>query len=368
MKNQDFKIDKLFLFGSLLTFCKTNRQVILIWIFAYLFIAVFTANAQTPVSGRLDLTVSPPVIELNAKPGQKIQERFRVRNNLNETIDLEISARRLISDPVDGNPVPESEAKGEELKWVSFDKNTFTAQPREWVDINFTIDIPQNAAFGYYYVFRITPKGEAAISSTGTDIKGEILVVALLTVNKTGAVSKAELVDFKAKNNILEYLPAEFLVKLANKGNVHVKPRGNIFISRGQGEEIAILEVNEGSGSILPAGTREFSSFWEDGFIVKRPIIENGNPKLDDKGNTQTTLEINWNKLTSFRIGPYTARLLMVYDTGEKDETIEGATTFWVIPYTAIAVILISAVILFFILRFLLRWYVKRAIARSKNR
>ncbi len=360
IKNLKFKIKsfktKIFFF------------LLVVFTFNFAFLTLNFVFAQTPDQGRLDLTVSPPVIELTAKPGEKLEEKFRVRNNLSQDIELQISARRLISDPTNGNPIPESEVKGEELKWVSFKNSTFLARPSEWVDVNFTINLPETAAYGYYYVFRITPKDEKALTTTGTTIKGEILVVALLNVKKDGAISKIELVDFKPNNSITEYLPAEFKVKLRNKGNIHVKPRGNIFISRGGGKELAILEVNPGIGSILPGGTREFSALWEDGFLVRMPVIENENIKLDKEGKPVTKLAINWNNLTNFRVGPYTAQLLMVYDDGARDLTIEGKTTLWVIPYTALAVILGGLVILFFVLRFILRWYIRRAIARSKNR
>lgn len=328
---------------------------------------VHSVSAQNS-GGKLDLTVSPPVIELTAKPGEKVTQKFRVRNNLSTPIELEIKARRLISDPTDGSPVPENDAKGEELQWVTFETPNFEAGPREWKDINFTLDIPESASYGYYYVFSITPKQDNLVTTTGTEIKGEILVVTLLTVIKEGANSKTELVSFKAKNNISEYLPVDFLVKLANKGNVHVKPRGNVFITRSGGDEIGIIEVNPGVGSILPGGQREFGTSWNEGFLVQEKVIENGVEKLDNTGKPITKLAINWNKLTSFRIGPYTARLLMVYDDGQRDVTIEGTTTFWVIPYTALGVILVTLIIVVVLLRFLLKWYVKRAIAKSKSR
>lgn len=347
---------------------KTFGFILLLLTFAFCLLPFSKVFAQSQDAGKLDLTVSPPVIELAAKPGQKVTEKFRVRNNLQKAVSLSVSARRLISDPTSGNPTPESNSKGEELKWVTFDNPKFTANPREWNDVTFTIDIPESASYGYYYVFSISPSQDEAIATTGAEVKGEILVVTLLTVLKDGANSKTDLVSFKAKNNISEYLPVDFIVKLANKGNVHVKPRGNIFITRSGGDEIGILEVNEGVGSILPGGQREFTSSWRNGFLVKEPIIENGDVKMDESGNPVTKLTINWNKLTDFRIGPYTARLLMVYDEGSRDVTIEGTTTFWVIPYTALAIILITLIVLFIIIRFVLKWYVRRAIAKSKSR
>lgn len=321
-------------------------------------------NAQ---EGRLDLTVSPPVIELTAKPGDIVRERFRVRNNLDTSVNLSISARRLTSDPTDGNPVPESEANGEELKWVTFDKPEFTARPSEWEDVTFTIEVPEDAAYGYYYVFKITPKESTELDSTGAQVKGELLVVTLLNVQKEGATSKTELVSFSADKMINEYLPVNFAVKLANRGNVHVKPRGNIFITRGGGKEISILEVNPGSGSILPGGTREFEAIWNDGFIEREVVVEDGETKVDAQGNPVTKLKFNWNKLTSFRMGPYEAKLLMVYDDGVKDVTIEGTATFWVIPYMAIGFTLLILIVVFVILKFVLGMYIKSQIAKSKR-
>ncbi len=133
-------------------------RVVIVSILLFISFGVFTKTYAQDSEGRLDLTVSPPVIELTAKPGDQIRERFRVRNNLDTSINLQLSVRRLTSDPTDGNPIPEQEATAEELKWVTFDKPEFTARPSEWEDVTFTIDVPESAAYGYYYVFKITPK------------------------------------------------------------------------------------------------------------------------------------------------------------------------------------------------------------------
>lgn len=325
---------------------------------------VFGQTTTTPI----DLTVSPPVFDLNAKPGDKITESFRIRNNQASPIELQVNARRLISDPDTGNPVPESSATGEELSWVSFKPNEFSAQPREWTTVNFTIDIPEDAAFGYYYVFSISPKTQTEQIKTGTSITGEILVVVLLNVNREGSISKADLVSFKAENMVSQYLPVRFLVNLENSGNVHVKPRGNIFISRDGKDEISILDVNQANGSILPGGKRSFEAAWNDGFIVNEPQTDKaGNPKLDKNGNPTTKLTINWNKLTSFRIGPYNAQLLLIYDDGQKDQVIESQVKFWVIPYIPIVILVVGAIILILIIKMLIGAYINKEIRRREK-
>lgn len=327
---------------------------------------VLKANAQEEDQA-LNLTVTPPVIELVARPGEQVIERFRVRNNNSQPIILQIEARRLISDPTEGSPIPENEAQGEELEWVTFDRPEFTANPQEWQDVTFTIDIPQDAAFGYYYVFRISPKEGVETQTTGAAVRGELLVVTLLNVLQEGALSTTELVSFGADNAVSEHLPVNFSVKLKNTGNIHVKPQGNIFISRGGGDDISILDVNANVGSILPGGTREFEAFWNDGFIVEEAVVENGEVVVDEDGQPVTKVNYHWNKLTDFRFGPYEAKLLMVYDDGEKDVALESVTTFWVVPYKALIAIAIGIIVLVVLVRFALKWYVGQAIKKSRK-
>ena len=332
----------------------------------FLFIA--KGFAQSTPQG-LDLTVSPPVLELNAKPGDKISEKFRVRNNQTAPVDLTIQIKKLAASGFDGEPVPSDGDESDEfLQWVTLNPTSFTALPDEWQDVNFTIEIPDSAAYGYYYVFRIAPTKDVELSGSGSKIKGEILIVTLLNVRKEGAKAEGQLVEFKPNRFVSEYLPVEFTARVENKGNVHIKPRGNIFIRGARQKDIAILEINDGLASVLPGGKRAFTSSWTDGFIVREPVIEDGIPKLHENGMPVSKISINWNKLTHFRMGKYTASLLMVYDDGRRDATIEGVATFWLIPYTAIAVILTSLVVLFIILRFSLRWYIRREVKRSRGR
>jgi hypothetical protein len=92
--------------------------------------------------------------------------------------------------------------------------------------------------------------------------------------------------------------------------------------------------------------------------------MQYGQPKLDKNGNPIMTLQINWNRLTSFRIGRYTANLLLVYDNGQRDVPLEATVAFWVLPYKAILVILLFLIIVFFVGRWLIKTYINREIAK----
>ena len=120
--------------------------------------------------------------------------------------------------------------------------------------------------------------------------------------------------------------------------------------------------------NIIPQTNRNFTSSWADGFIVIEPVIEDGQVKTDANGKIIKKLIINWDKLTSFRIGKYTANLLLVYDNGTRDVPMEANLSFWVIPYKIIifmTVVFIAGIIL---IRYLLKSYINREIRRRTSK
>ncbi len=328
---------------------------------------VSTAHAQT---ARLDLTVSPVLLDVTASPGDKIQQKFRVRNNSSQLLNLIISINRLNQIGEAGQIAPLNPQPGDEAaSWVTFDKNTFKAPVKEWTDVNLTINVPKDAAFGYYYAIRVT-QNPADIPQKGGAAKlvGEVIVPLLLNAKKEGAVRQAKLLDFKPVSFVNEYMPVDFLTRVQNTGNIHMKVRGNIFI-RGQGtKDIGILEVNPGLGIILPGAKRAFPTSWDDGFIVMKEDSENGIPKLDSHGKPKKSLTINWDKITNFRIGKYTANLLLVYDDGTRDQTLEGSTTFWVFPYKLVGAIIVVAIGAVLLLRMILSSYIKKQVKKSQSK
>ena len=175
-----------------------------------------------------------------------------------------------------------------------------------------------------------------------TVIVGGTAILALVEAKVPGAKRVASVTDFSVGKRMYEFLPAAFRVRLQNTGNVHVAPRGNIFITKG-GKDITTLEVNPYKGNILPDSARIFEESWSDGFPVYQEKLENGNAVLDESGQQVTELSWNWKDASKLRWGKYTAKLLLTYDDGQRDVPIEGEVSFWVWPWRLMAV---SAVIL----------------------
>jgi len=338
-------------------------RVLFFLLLAGALLAPLSAGAQQTA---VNLTVSPSSLDLTTTPGATITDRIRVRNNSSRPLALRVKVEKVVptSDEA-GLTIQEAAPSDEFLQWVHFAAPTFTAQPGEWIDIPFTLTTPPQAAFGYYFAFVITPAEEG--SEGNVALSAGVAVLGALKVQVPGAIAAAELVSFKPTHVINEWLPADFTVTVRNTGNIHIKPRGNIFIQRGDGSPIALLEVNPALANVLPGAIRTFSTSWSDGFFTEEPVMKDGAIEHDKNGQPRRHLVIHWNKLTEFRLGKYTAHLLMVYDTGERDATLEGETTFWVIPYKLIGGLLLGFILALIILRQMLRTYVRRQVKKSQR-
>ena len=265
-------------------------------------------SAQSPTPSNYDLTVSPVFFDLSSNPGNTVSDKIRIRNNTNSPLPIKLEVKRLTGD-VNGDLTLRNDNSDNSLSWIKFSQNTIVAKPLEWTDIPFSIDIPKDAAYGYYFAVTFAQDNTNPIAKTGARITGAAAVPILLNIRKAGAKADAEILDFSVNTAVSEYLPIDFTIRLENTGNIHVKPHGNIFISDGGGKDIAILNVNDSLANIIPGTKRSFNASWNDGFLVNDPVIEDGQVKLDKSGKPIKKLTINWNKLTSFRIGKYTANI-----------------------------------------------------------
>jgi hypothetical protein len=318
--------------------------------------------SQVPTPSNYDVTVSPVFFDLSANPGDSLGNKIRFRNNTTSPLPIKITVQKMTGD-VNGDLTLRDDRNDTSLSWIKFSEQTFIAKPLEWTDVPFTINVPKDAAYGYYFAVSFTQDNTSPIKRTGTTITGAAAVPILLDVKKAGAKAQAKIVDFSADNYVSEYLPVNFSVKVENQGNIHVSPHGNIFINEGN-QPLASLDVNPTLGNIIPGTNKTLVVPWSDGFLVREPIMEGGQPKLDKNGKPLESIAVNWNKLTEFRIGRYTANLLLVYDNGTRDVPLEANVSFWVFPWKVVGLLITSLILLIVLSRFLLKSYINRELKK----
>ena len=307
----------------------------LFWVFL---LSLFLSSLPLPTSaqdGSLRLTTSPLPLSLTAEPGTTVSTDLKVKNAGTEPETLTIDILKFKAYEDSGKPeLMDPDPTDDSVHWVNFSEPTFTVLPEEWKTIKVTFTLPQEAAFGYYYAFvfrRANTKTDLAAHQTA--VVGGTATLVLLEAQVPNAERKIEVSEFSTDHSVYEFLPVTFTVALKNTGNVHVAPRGNIFLSRGSNKNLALLELNPEKGNILPQSIRTFESRWKDGFPIYEQKIEDGEVAHDENGNQVMKLTWNFDNAAHLRMGKYTAKMLLAYDDGTRDVPIEGVLTFWVIPW-----------------------------------
>lgn len=294
--------------------------------------------AATSSSSGQGLEISPPLIEFSADPGQTISTKIKLRNVTQNNLITKGSVDDFVaSDKEDGQPKLLLDANNTSpysiRAWVKTISD-LKILPKEQKVEEVTINIPSDASPGGHYGvirFAAVPEG---LDSTGVALSASIGTLVL--INVSGDVKEsAKIVDFYVTNNnkkgtFFEYGPVSFVERINNTGNVHFKPSGEVIVRNTFGKQVASLKINDPPGNILPNSIRKFGQ----------------------------------NLKTKNMFGRYKATLTVLY--GSTNKTMQQTISFWVIPYKLIAAILLGIIILFILLRFILKGYKKHVLKQGQ--
>lgn len=282
----------------------------------------------------INLTASPTSYDLVTTPGTTLNEKVRIRNNTDSPVNLKVELKKLVADATGQITLQDFQKGDDYAQWISVQNASFSAQPKEWSDIPFTLTVPQQAAFSYYWALLVSVESQKSqINTPQTKITGAVAIPVLLAIRRNGLVFSGSIASFKTSNQFYEYLPVDFSLTFKNSGNVHIKPRGNIFITDWTGKQIDSIGINDAQANVLPGSVRTYTSLWNNGFITLEDKIEDGKIVTDAKGNPQKQLKIHFDKLLNFRIGKYTATALVVVSGDKRDYSFEQTVNFYVFPW-----------------------------------
>lgn len=330
----------------------TTRIITGLSLFA-LFISLFVsttrpASAQTTTQSGTGqaLEIGPPVVNLSGDPGQVITTNINIRDIAGTNLLVKSQINDFIaSKNEDGTPqilLEEGQTSPYSFKSWLTPIPQMTLKPQEIRTVKVTITIPANASpGGYYGVIRFTGT-PPELEGTGVSLSASLGSLVFITVNGE-AKQGMEIEEFVATqggttSSLFQSAPVVFKERLKNTGNIHEKPSGLVTVKDMFGNIVATLGVNQPVKDILPNSVRKFESSLDSTNI--------GNKLL---------------------FGLYHAELSVNYGTGESKKTITSTISFWVIPYTLILFLIGLLVIVFFVLRFLIRRYNRHIITKSKN-
>lgn len=289
--------------------------------------------ASTFVYAQIDdaVQLKPATFEERVDPGQAYPLTLRVKNisNVSKTFFLNTEDITGLNDQ--GLPIfsDETEISPYELSsWVELPESQITLAPNEEKSVSFTVRVPKDASPGSHFggIFVDTRPQKQRENGTAVGVK----VGSIISLRISGeANEEAQLREFSTSHIVYgSAAKIDFNARIANLGNVLVRPHGLIEITSMAGSKVGIVKVNDTGAGVFPAADKTFTQAWEyDGLAF----------------------------------GRYQAVMSLVYgEDGRK--TISAATSFWVLPLKPILSVLGGIFAVLLVLYVLVRMYVARKI------
>ncbi len=326
---------------------------------------LFIPLPLTAAGQPLSIATSPLPINLTANPGTTVTADLRVKNNGTAPERLKVGLIKFGAQGEDGSPVlSDRQAADSYFDWVKFSPSVFDAPPGEWKTIKMTIAIPKTAAFGYYLAATFSRAEDIKPTGAEAVVAGSSATLVLLAVNSPNTKRQLTPVSFTADHKFYEFLPATFNIKLRNAGNIHVVPKGNIFITKGK-KPVSTIDVNDSGGNILPNSNRIYTAAWKDGFPVYVPKLQDGKPIIKNN-QPEMTLKWDFTQVPKLRFGKYTASFTMAYNDGTRDIPLTGSVSFWVVPWRVIGVLVFVSIFMIIGLQSTVKKIIRKLLPRRR--
>jgi len=280
--------------------------------------------------------IRPLIVDLNADRGKTYTINVNLMNVTTADLVYKGAARDFKAHDESGTPEvllnSNLPASSSVAGWISIPQN-IAIKSKQNKTFPVTITIPPNAEPGGHYGVLQFSGSAPELESTGVAAEASVGTLLFIRVNGQ-ATESLELRDFftmrgQSRSSWFEYGPITLVERINNTGNVHMRPTGEVTISNMFGKTVATLKVNEQKNIVLPTSTRRFDQ----------------------------TLHKKW------LFGRYTASVSLAY--GTQGQVLLGTTSFWVVPYKLIVLILLVLAALVLTIRFFIRRYNAKIIQKA---
>lgn len=233
-----------------------------------LLVAIVLLTGQSSVLAQGNSTsikVSPILFDdLTANPGESLTGTVSVSNPGDSNLTLYPSAQNFLPDTESEEGVPSltsSDTPFAIADWISFDPEKIDLVPGASSEVKFTINVPASANPGGHYGGMMFSTKAPEGSPETTQLKVESAVNALVLLRVSGNVKEdAKAIEFSTTGPNTEG-KVDFVLRMQNNGNTHIKPKGTITITNWLGSKVAELQL-EGE-NVLPGSIRKMTSTWE---------------------------------------------------------------------------------------------------------
>lgn len=292
-----------------------------------LILCVYPLFAQNSLS----IGVAPTSKVLKLSPGQTYSDEIVYWNLSQEgdTYKVYISAFQQIENQpgtaVILTPEEDALAPYSASKWVSVEEEMLTLEPNKNIKLKYTITVPDDVTNGEYNV-EIFLISENSTQQSGTAAFANLAAgTPFLIQIGDEFVENAELLKFISDQKFYEKNYVIFSTRIKNIGDTHINPRGEIIIENIFRQEVARIPFNKNSQSLLRETVGDYEDSWkQSGYLSPNNTLA---------------------------IGPLKANLIVTYRSFNPGfAVLTSQTTFWVIPWKIILII-IAIIVLYSVIR-----------------
>jgi hypothetical protein len=211
-------------------------------------------------AAQFDFVVSPPVVKLTLQPGSAESVTITLFNRDERTLILEIEKSALAMD-IDGRA--KEGANGDNdfscAGWLTTSMDFVEIPPGESVQVPVRIKVPFGVHGGRYGIvlFRSVDEG---VSKSDLHISGRL-----------GSIFMIELFGMKERTAGIDHFRIQqgdsgiqFLAMVRNEGNIHLTAAGSVIIRNSESKIIDRVQLDTGTGTILPEHRRQFKATWHN--------------------------------------------------------------------------------------------------------
>ncbi len=250
------------------------------------------ALAQDGEQQDYGLNINPFIIESDVAKGETSSGSVTVTNWSDDTLQVTVTPKDFVPNHDTGQPVfvPDDEMNDKTFslaQWVSFPEGqTFKLNPQESKEVKYALSPPEDAEQGSHYgALLFSYRGSERNRTVGqiTPTIGSVILVRYGQAREMGETGLASKKSVMFTNDSFE-----FSTKFTNSGNVHVKPKGEIYFKNLFGKVVASVPVNRDAEVLLPGVGKTFESKWYPsglsfGRYVAEVSMEYGKNRLEAK-------------------------------------------------------------------------------------
>lgn len=263
---------------------------------------------------KFSLSVSPPTFEINANPGDVIENSIRAENLTEEPLSITLEKRNFIAIGEEGSVnLTEDEDRFSLSSWIEVLPQKYLIPPKSSYIFKYKVSIPKDAEPGGHFGSIVFKSDGVMPTGTGAAVSQEIGTLVLVKV--AGEIKeKGRLLSFEPIKKFWEYGPISFESRIKNEGNIHLKPYGVVNIKNIFGKKVATVNIDP--KNILPDATRKSATVWDKKYLF----------------------------------GRYVAIINLSY--GQPSQFLTATTHFYVIPYKLVIIaFIVSFIIVYLIYR-----------------